>query len=213
MYLPAIKTVLKHSHQDVANKLLEETTLKSPEDISCQNLQEVLNQSQKISVHLPSDFHKSGDKGIRLKEEGTEGTIRLKQVIEIQTRGLKYTLALALLMAIWWITEALPISGVALLPMVLLPALSVSHFQHARLPSYFVVFTPYMHRLVILFLGGFTTGTGPLDWTGLYPVTPNLKKPLRRSAYNTYPVKVKIVGEWRWIDFSQALIKRVWCHT
>ena len=164
MYLPAIKTVLKHSHQDVANKLLEETTLKSPEDISCQNLQEVLNQSQKISVHLPSDFHKSGDKGIRLKEEGTEGTIRLKQVIEIQTRGLKYTLALALLMAIWWITEALPISVVALLPMVLLPALSVSHFQHARLPSYFVVFTPYMHRLVILFLGGFTIAEAMKRW-------------------------------------------------
>ena len=164
MYLPAIKTVLKHSHQDVENKLLEETTLKSPEDISCQNLQEVLTQSQKVSVYLPSDFHKSGEKGIRLKEEGTGETIHLKQVIEMQTRGLKYTLALALLMAIWWITEALPISVVALLPMVLLPSLSVSHFQHARLPSYFVVFTPYMHRLVILFLGGFTIAEAMKRW-------------------------------------------------
>ena len=164
MYLPAISTVLKHSHQDVTYKLLEETTLKSPENISCQNLQEVLNQSRKIFVHLPSDFHKSGEKGIRLKEGRTEGTTHLKQVIEMQARGLKYTLALALLMAIWWITEALPIPVVALLPMVLLPSLSVSHFQHAKLPSYFIVFTPYMHRLVVLFLGGFTIAEAMKRW-------------------------------------------------
>lgn len=164
MYLPAIKTVFKHSQQEVINKLLKETSPQSPEDINCQNLQEILNQSQKVFVYLPSDFHRSGEKGIKLKERNTGNTTNLKQVIEMQTRGLKYTLALALLMAIWWITEALPIPVVALLPMVLLPALSVAHFQHARLPGYFVVFSPYMHRLVVLFLGGFTIAEAMKRW-------------------------------------------------
>lgn len=164
MYLSATKRVLKHSHQDVITQLLEGTKLQSPKDINLQNIQEILNQSQKIHVYLPSDFHRAGEKGIRLEERDTERTMNLKKVIEIQTRGLKNTLALALLMAIWWITEALPISVVALLPMVLLPALGIAHFQNARLPSYFVVFSPYMHRLVVLFLGGFTIAEAMKRW-------------------------------------------------
>ena len=164
MYLSAIEIVLKHAHQEVADKLFEKTKLQSLEDINLQNLQEILNQSKEIFVSLPSDFHKSGNKGIRLKERKTEGTKDLKEVIEIQTRGLKNTLALALLMAIWWIAEVLPISVVALLPMVLLPLLGIAHFQYARLPGYFIVYSPYMHRLVVLFLGGFTIAEAMKRW-------------------------------------------------
>ena len=164
MYLSAIEIVLKHAHQEVADKLFEKTKLQSIEDINLQNLQEILNQSKEIFVSLPSDFHKSGNKGIRLKERKTEGTKDLKEVIEIQTRGMKNTLALALLMAIWWIAEVLPISVVALLPMVLLPLLGIAHFQYARLPGYFIVYSPYMHRLVVLFLGGFTIAEAMKRW-------------------------------------------------
>ena len=164
MYLSAIEIVLKHAHQEVADKLFEKTKLQSLEDINLQNLQEILNQGKEIFVSLPSDFHKSGNKGIRLKERKTEGTKDLKEVIEIQMRGLKNTLALALLMAIWWIAEVLPISVVALLPMVLLPLLGIAHFQYARLPGYFIVFSPYMHRLVVLFLGGFTIAEAMKRW-------------------------------------------------
>ena len=164
MYLSAIEIVLKHAHQEVADKLFEKTKLQSLEDINLQNLQEILNQSKEIFVSLPSDFHKSGNKGIRLKERKTEGTKDFKEVIKIQTRGLKNTLALALLMAIWWIAEVLPISVVALLPMVLLPLLGIAHFQYARLPGYFIVFSPYMHRLVVLFLGGFTIAEAMKRW-------------------------------------------------
>ena len=164
MYLSAIEIVLKHAHQEVADKLFEKTKLQSLEDINLQNLQEILNQSKEIFVSLPSDFHKSGNKGIRLKERKTEGTKDLKEVIEIQTRGMKNTLALALLMAIWWIAEVLPISVVALLPMVLLPLLGIAHFQYARLPGYFIVYSPYMHRLVVLFLGGFTIAEAMKRW-------------------------------------------------
>jgi len=164
MYLPAIETVLKHANQDVTSKLLEKTKLNSPKDINSQNLPEILTQSKMISVYLPSDFRRSGEKGIALKESDTECRLHLKEVIELQTRGLKYTLALALLMAIWWITEALPISVVALLPMVLLPVLGITHVQYARLPGYFVAFSPYMHRLVVLFLGGFTIAEAMKRW-------------------------------------------------
>ena len=164
MYLPAIEIVLKHAHQEVADKLFEKTKLQSLEDINLQNLQEILSQSKEIFVSLPSDFHKSGNKGIRLKERKTEGTKDLEEVIEVQTRGLKNTLALALLMAIWWIAEVLPISVVALFPMVLLPLLGIAHFQYARLPGYFIAFSPYMHRLVVLFLGGFTIAEAMKRW-------------------------------------------------
>lgn len=164
MYLPAIDIVLKHAHLDVANKLFEKTRLQSFEAINIENLQEVLKQSKEIIVFLPSDFHESGTHGISLLEAKTKGTIDLKEVIAIQTRGLKNTLALALLMAIWWIAEVLPISVVALLPMVLLPMLGIAHFQHARLPGYFIVFSPYMHHLVVLFFGGFTIAEAMKRW-------------------------------------------------
>ncbi len=164
MYPPAINIVLKHAHQEVIDKLFEKTKLQSLEDINYQNFQEILNQSKEIFVTLPSDFHRAGEKGIKLKERRTEGIKNLKEVIEIQTRGLKNTLALALLMAIWWIAEVLPISVVALCPMVLLPMLGIAHFQYARLPGYFIVFSPYMHRLVVLFLGGFTIAEAMKRW-------------------------------------------------
>ncbi len=55
--------------------------------------------------------------------------------------------AVTVLMAIWWITEALPIAATALLPMVLFPLLDVT--------SPASVTAAYGHHLVFLFLGGF----------------------------------------------------------
>lgn len=55
--------------------------------------------------------------------------------------------AVTVLMAIWWITEALPIAATALLPMVLFPLLNVT--------SPASVTAAYGHHLVFLFLGGF----------------------------------------------------------
>jgi len=58
-----------------------------------------------------------------------------------------YTAAVALLMAVWWITEALPIPVTALLPIVLLPVLDVTSITEAT--------TPYANPLIFLFMGGF----------------------------------------------------------
>lgn len=55
--------------------------------------------------------------------------------------------AVTLLMAVWWITEAVPIAATALLPVLLFPLLGVA------LPA--EVTGAYGHHLVFLFLGGF----------------------------------------------------------
>jgi sodium-dependent dicarboxylate transporter 2/3/5 len=164
MYLSALSTVLKHSHQSVITKLLAETNLRSVKEITPLTIDRILLQAEEILVAVPEDFALSGEKGIRLAEESTPSTQKLRQVIALQTRGLKHTLALALLMAVWWMTEALPIVVVALLPMVFFPTLSIAHVYAARMPGYFVAFTPYMHRLVVLFLGGFTIAEAMKRW-------------------------------------------------
>lgn len=55
--------------------------------------------------------------------------------------------AIASLMAIWWISEAIPISATALLPIVLYPLMKIMNTGQVTIN--------YGHHLVFLFLGGF----------------------------------------------------------
>ncbi len=57
------------------------------------------------------------------------------------------TAAMAVLMAVWWASEAVPVPVTALLPLVLLPILGVQSFRDAA--------SAYAHPTVYLFLGGF----------------------------------------------------------
>lgn len=57
------------------------------------------------------------------------------------------TAAVATLMAIWWMTEAIPIPATALLPLVLFPALGVLDAPQAA--------APFANDLIFLFMGGF----------------------------------------------------------
>lgn len=66
------------------------------------------------------------------------------------------TAAVTMLMAIWWITEALPISVTALLPVVLFPVLGVAGIGDAT--------TPYANPLIFLFLGGFIIALAMEKW-------------------------------------------------
>ncbi|HET8864715.1 MAG TPA: DASS family sodium-coupled anion symporter, partial [Gracilimonas sp.] len=66
------------------------------------------------------------------------------------------TAAVTMLMAVWWITEALPISVTALLPIVLFPVLEVSSISEAT--------TPYANPLIFLFLGGFIIALAMEKW-------------------------------------------------
>lgn len=57
------------------------------------------------------------------------------------------TTALVTLMAIWWISEAVPIFATALLPIVLLPILDIAPVKDAT--------APYANPVIFLFMGGF----------------------------------------------------------
>lgn len=66
------------------------------------------------------------------------------------------TAALALLMATWWLSEALPIPVTALLPIVLLPVLNITSISGAT--------SPYANPLIFLFLGGFIIAVAMERW-------------------------------------------------
>lgn len=57
------------------------------------------------------------------------------------------TAAVGVLMAVWWMTEAIHISATALVPLVLFPALGVLTMPDAA--------SPYANQLIFLFMGGF----------------------------------------------------------
>jgi sodium-dependent dicarboxylate transporter 2/3/5 len=66
------------------------------------------------------------------------------------------TAAVGLLMATWWITEAIPIAATALLPLGLFPLLGVGTVDAAA--------EPYANPLIFLFLGGFLIALGMQRW-------------------------------------------------
>jgi sodium-dependent dicarboxylate transporter 2/3/5 len=66
------------------------------------------------------------------------------------------TAAVALLMAIWWITEAIPIPVTAMLPLVLFPLLGVMNGKE--------VAGTYVNHIIFLFIGGFIMALGMQKW-------------------------------------------------
>ncbi len=67
-----------------------------------------------------------------------------------------HTAAIGLLMAIWWMTEALPIPVTSLLPLVLFPVLGVATIRDAA--------QPYASPLIFLFMGGFMISMAMQKW-------------------------------------------------
>lgn len=57
------------------------------------------------------------------------------------------TAALGVVMAYWWVTEAVPIAATALLPMLLLPLMGIMNITAAA--------APYANPVIYLFFGGF----------------------------------------------------------
>lgn len=64
--------------------------------------------------------------------------------------------AVATLMTIWWITEAIPIPVTALLPTALFPSLGIMNAKDSC--------APYAHHLIFLFLGGFLIAIAMEKW-------------------------------------------------
>lgn len=65
-------------------------------------------------------------------------------------------LAVAVLMGVWWVTEAIPIAATSLLPLALFPVLDVGTAAQAA--------APYSNHLVYLFLGGFMLAQAMQRW-------------------------------------------------
>lgn len=66
------------------------------------------------------------------------------------------TAAVAILMATWWITEAIPIAATSLLPVVLLPVLGIAPIGETT--------APYANPLIFLFMGGFIIAIAMQTW-------------------------------------------------
>ena len=66
------------------------------------------------------------------------------------------TAAVAVLMAVWWITEAIPIAATALLPVVLFPILEIATIGNTT--------APYANPLIFLFMGGFIIAIAMQSW-------------------------------------------------
>ena len=64
--------------------------------------------------------------------------------------------ALAVWMAVWWLSEAVHISVTALLPLVLLPLFGVSDMREAAVS--------YAHPIIFLFMGGFILSLSMQKW-------------------------------------------------
>lgn len=66
------------------------------------------------------------------------------------------TAAVGALMAVWWVTEAIPIPATALLPIALFPILGVADVERAA--------APYANPIIGLFLGGFLLAQAMQQW-------------------------------------------------
>lgn len=82
-------------------------------------------------------------------------TLVIPAPAELSVAGWRTT-GVGLLMALWWVTEALPIPATALLPLVLFPVLDIAGVDAAA--------RPYAHPLIFLFMGGFMIALAMERW-------------------------------------------------
>ena len=64
--------------------------------------------------------------------------------------------AVAVLMAVWWMTEAIPLYATSLLPLVLYPLLGIMNAKEAA--------APYAEPTIFLFMGGFFLAMAMQRW-------------------------------------------------
>jgi sodium-dependent dicarboxylate transporter 2/3/5 len=71
-------------------------------------------------------------------------------------REITYTAAIALLMAIWWITEAIPLAATSLLPLILFPIFGIMDGK--------AVSSEYINNVIFIFIGGFLVALAMERW-------------------------------------------------
>ena len=75
---------------------------------------------------------------------------------ESMSDAARATAAVGTLMALWWMTEALPLPATSLLPIALFPLLGVLPIREAT--------APYAHKFIFLFMGGFILALAMERW-------------------------------------------------
>ncbi|MCX6224301.1 MAG: SLC13 family permease, partial [Bacteroidia bacterium] len=75
---------------------------------------------------------------------------------DIKHPEIGYTLAIAAWMAIWWITEAVPLAITSLLPVAMFPMLGIMDGQ--------TVSAAYFNHVIFLFIGGFLIALAMQRW-------------------------------------------------
>ena len=76
--------------------------------------------------------------------------------LDDQQPAATYTLAVAVLMALWWITEVVPLAITSLLPVLLFPALGIMRGIE--------VSATYFNHVIFLFIGGFLVALAIQKW-------------------------------------------------
>ncbi len=82
-----------------------------------------------------------------------------EKVFFVNSQSAWFVLAILLLMAIWWATEAIPVAVTALIPLALFPILDITSFQESA--------APFADKNIYLFLGGFILALG-IESSGLH---------------------------------------------
>ena len=70
--------------------------------------------------------------------------------------NISYTLAVAILMALWWATEVVPLAITSLLPIILFPLLGIMNGKE--------VSSTYFNHVIFLFIGGFIVALAIQRW-------------------------------------------------
>ena len=76
--------------------------------------------------------------------------------LDANNPALTYTLAVAIIMAIWWVTEIVPLAITSLLPIVLFPVLGIMNGRE--------VSATYFNHVIFLFIGGFLVALAIQKW-------------------------------------------------
>ena len=76
--------------------------------------------------------------------------------LDPENKKVTYTFAIAVLMAVWWITEAIPLAATALIPVALFPLFGVVDGK--------TVSAMYFNHLIFLFIGGFLMAFAMERW-------------------------------------------------
>ena len=76
--------------------------------------------------------------------------------VEADASVIASTAAVAVLMAVWWMTEAIPLAATALVPIVAFPILSIAPVKAAT--------APYASDTIFLFMGGFFLALAMQRW-------------------------------------------------